>query len=294
MDKHNLDKFITQVLAIEAEEAKEAGALGYMARALVQATMPHKAAKGNEFTRKNGAFTLSILAPAAIGLPYGAIPRLLIAWITTEAVRTRSRTLCLGNTLSAFMRELGLVPTGGRWGTISCLKKQARRLFTSSISCSYQTKFKEGESGFRIADTHELWWTPKSPTQTTLFNSQVVLSEIFYNEIITHPVPIDLRVLKALKRSPLAIDIYCWLTYRMSYIKKNSEIPWEVLKLQFGADYASNEQGKRDFKRAFIRELRKVTTIYEKAKIDTNSKFLILMPGKPHISPSRDVDKPVN
>ncbi|MDP4154037.1 MAG: replication protein RepA [Bacillota bacterium] len=283
MDKKNLDKFITEVLAIEAEEAKEAGALGYMARALVQATMPHRATEANEFTRSNGAFTLSILAPAKIGLPYGSIPRLLIAWLTTEAVRTKERTLCLGNTLSAFMHELGLTPTGGRWGSISYLKKQSKRLFTSSISCSYKTSIKEGESGFRIADTHELWWTPKSPEQTTLFNSHVILSELFFNEIINHPIPIDLRALKALKRSPLAIDIYCWLTFRMSYLKKNSVIPWGVLKLQFGADYANTEQGKRDFKRAFLRELRKVTTVHGKARVDTDKKSLILMPGKPHI-----------
>ena len=283
MDKKNLDKFISEVLAIEAEEAKEAGALGYMARALVQATMPHKATEANEFTRSNGAFTLSILAPAKIGLPYGSIPRLLIAWLTTEAVRTKERTLCLGNTLSAFMHELGLTPTGGRWGSISYLKKQSKRLFTSSISCSYKTSIKEGESGFRIADTHELWWTPKSPDQTTLFNSHVILSELFFNEIINHPIPIDLRALKALKRSPLAIDIYCWLTFRMSYLKKNSVIPWGVLKLQFGADYANTEQGKRDFKRAFLRELRKVTTVHGKARVDTDKKSLILMPGKPHI-----------
>ena len=283
MDRKNLDKFINEVLAIEAEEAKEAGALGYMARALVQATMPHKATTANEFTRTNGAFTLSILAPAKIGLPYGSIPRLLLAWVTTEAVKTKERTLCLGNTLSAFMRELGLTPTGGRWGSISYLKQQSKRLFTSSISCSYTTSVQEGEKGFRIADSHELWWTPKSPDQALLFNSHVILSEMFFNEITTHPVPIDLRALKALKRSPLAIDIYCWLTFRMSYIKKNSVIPWEVLKLQFGSDYANTEQGRRDFKRAFLRELRKVTTIQEQAKVEVNKRSLILLPGKPHI-----------
>ena len=58
MSNRNINKLITEALAIEAEEAKKAGALGYMARALVQATMPHKQVNGNEFTRKNGAFNL--------------------------------------------------------------------------------------------------------------------------------------------------------------------------------------------------------------------------------------------
>lgn len=291
MQPKNLDKFITEVLAIEAQEAKEAGTIGYMARALTQATMPHKRIESNEFIRKNGAFTLSILSPSAIGLPYGVIPRLLIAWLTTEAVLTKNRTLCLGNTLSAFMEEIGMVPTGGRWGTINRLKDQTKRLFSSSISCFYELEGNESERGFRLADSHALWWNPKSPNQATCFNSTVTLSETFFEEIINFPVPIDLRVLKLLKRSPLALDIYCWLTYRMSYLKRNSSIPWEVLQLQFGSNYAQTEHGKRDFKRAFLRELRKVTALYQDAKLEVNNGAIILKPGKPHIAPAKIISQ---
>lgn len=56
MNQSNLNKLITTALAIEIMDAKEAGALGYMGRALVQATMPHKKIQENEFVRKNGAF----------------------------------------------------------------------------------------------------------------------------------------------------------------------------------------------------------------------------------------------
>lgn len=286
MNEKNLNKFITEALAIEAETAKEAGALGYMTRVLVQATLPHKKVKGNEFIRKNGLFTLSLLAPSAIGLPYGSIPRLLLAWITTEAVITKQRIICLGDNLSSFMGELGLIPTGGRWGTITRVKDQTKRLFSSSISCSYETDVNESEIGFRIADTHDLWWSPNNPMQSTIFESTVTLSETFFNEIITSPVPIDLRALKALKRSPLAIDIYCWLTYRVSYLKNNCSIPWEVLQIQFGSEYRQTEQGRRDFKRAFLRECRKITTFYE-ANLEPNSTHLLIKPSKTHVIPTR-------
>lgn len=39
MNNKNLNKLISEALIIETEEAKEAGAIGYMARALVQATI---------------------------------------------------------------------------------------------------------------------------------------------------------------------------------------------------------------------------------------------------------------
>ena len=124
MNPANIDRFITDALAIEAEAAAEAGAVGYMARALTQATMPHSRTPGNEFSRRNGAFRVTMLAPSATGLPYGSIPRLLMAWITREAVITQSPTLVLGDSLSKFMRQLDLVPTGGRWGSVTRLRAQ--------------------------------------------------------------------------------------------------------------------------------------------------------------------------
>ncbi len=279
MKQTDIDKLVTEILAIEAEEAKQAGALGYMARALVQATLPHKKVSGSEFTRRNGAFVLSILAPSKIGLPYGSIPRLLTAWLTTETVIKQNRTLCLGNTLSSFMREIDLIPTGGRWGSITRLKDQMQRLFTSSISCYYESSNKGSERGFRVADSHDLWWHPQSSNQSTLFESTVTLSENFFNEIINNPVPIDMRALKALKRSPMALDIYFWLTYRMSYLNKQTKIPWPVLQSQFGADY----ERSRDFKRYFLRQLRSVHAVYPKAKLEINEDVIILKPSKPHV-----------
>jgi hypothetical protein len=38
----------------------------------------------------------------SMGIPYGTIPRLLLFWVTTEAVRTKKRRLELGNTLSSY------------------------------------------------------------------------------------------------------------------------------------------------------------------------------------------------
>ena len=60
-------------------------------------------------------------------LPYGTLPRLLMAWGSTEAVRTQSRELVLGDSLSEFMRTLGIYNSGGHPKTR--LKNQMQRLF---------------------------------------------------------------------------------------------------------------------------------------------------------------------
>ena len=91
-----------------------------------------------------------------------------------------------------------------------------------------------------------------------------------------------MRALKALKRSPMALDIYCWLTYRMSYLKRPTQIPWGALQAQFGADYADTPQGRQGFKRGFFRALRSVLTVYP-AKVEEGTQGLKLHPSKTHV-----------
>ena len=276
----SIDHLITEALAIEAEEARDAGALGFMARAMVQATLPHRQVAGNEFTRTNGNFSLTLLAPSKIGLPYGSIPRLLLSWITTEAVKTRERELELGNSLSQFMGELGLVPTGGRWGSITRLKNQMQRLFASSVTCTYDDGVTWALESVKPVDSARLWWEPRNPDQAALWKSIITLGERFYQEIIRAPIPVDMRALRALKRSPLALDVYLWLTYRMFYLRKPTMVRWESLSYQFGADY----KVLRQFKAAFLRELKKVMVIYSEVKVRPEVTGLLIAPSRPHIS----------
>jgi hypothetical protein len=275
-----IDSLITQALAIEDEEAKQAGALGFMARAMVQATLPHRKVEGNEFERKNGNFTLTLQAPSKVGLPYGTVPRLLLAWVTTEAVKTKSRELELGDSMSAFMGELGMSPTGGTSGSITRLKNQTRRLFASTVSATYEDQDKVADIGYRLADRSLLWWHAKDPEQVGLWKSTVTLSEQFFNEVVDRPVPIDMRAIRALKQSPMALDVYTWLTYRVSYLKRPTVIPWAALALQFGSDYAR----LRDFKAALITELKKVLVVYGRVQVEALEDGLLVKPSLTHIS----------
>lgn len=281
LQPQSVNSLINQALAIEDEAAREAGALGFMARAMVQATLPHRKVEGNEFERRNGNFTLSLMSPAKIGLPYGAVPRLLLAWVTTEAVKTKSRELELGNSMSAFMAELGMSRQGSN---IASLKNQTRRLFASTVSATYEDKEKHNiaDIGYRLADRSVLWWHSKDPEQAGLWKSTVTLSEQFFNEVIDRPVPIDMRAIKALKQSPMALDVYSWLTYRVSYLKRPVVIPWAALALQFGSDYSR----LRDFKAALLSELRKVLVVYSSVQVEALEEGLLVKPSLTHITRS--------
>lgn len=281
MNQKHTNELVKLAFAIESEEAKEAGAFGFMARVLTQATFPYRSQPDCAYTRHNGLFSLSIMAPPNVGLPYGSYPRLLLSWVTTEAVRTHNPVLELGSTLSAFMNDLGLVAAWGQKGTVPILRNQMKRLFSSTVSCQYEDKNNEKGASFNIADNYDLWWSPKIPNQLPLWKSTVTLGTGFFKEIIEKPVPINLQALKTLKRSPLALDIYCWLTHRMSYLRKETEIPWTALQLQFGADYALTRQ----FKAAFLKQLKVTQKVYSEVKVEEGKQGLILKPSPPHVVP---------
>lgn len=256
-----------------------------MAQMLVQVTLPHKKPASCEFSRVNGNFRLTLMAPSHIGLPYGRYPRLALAWVSTEVVRTRSPRLCLGSSLSAFMRSAGIggSATGGAHGSLTRFALQARRLFSAAIHCSYASP--DGRSmqtaGFALARKTVLWWTPTSADQSSLFGSYVELSDEFFRSIIEHPVPIDLKVLRAL-RSPFALDIYVWLTYRMSYLQRPSQISWPVLSRQFGSEYGD----LRHFRAAFLRHARSILLHYPGARMAATSTSLTLYPSPTHVLPA--------
>lgn len=274
---------IEEATEIEQEAASKAGAIGYLARMLVQVTMPHSRQGGSEFTRSNGGFSVTMLAASRYGLPYGTVPRLLLAWMTTEAVRTKESTLTLGRNLSEFLSSLGYASTGGKNGSIGRVNRQMESLFRCMVSWSYQDKSRSAGQNILIADEYELAWDPKREEQSPLWNSTVTLGRRFFEEITQRPVPIDMRALRALRGSSMRIDIYNWLTHRMSYLEQATMIPWEALQYQFGADYHLDIQGRRNFRRNFLLQLRAVLTVYFSARVKHDEKGLILLPSPTHI-----------
>lgn len=278
-------------LAIEAEDAKSAGTLGFMTRSLAIATLPHRRIKDYRFVRKNGDFTLTMMTAHPEGLPYGTLPRLLLTWVCTEVAQQRQRELSLGPNLASYLAELGLHSTGGKRGDITRLKHAMTTLFSSVISCHYEGKDKWALQNVLLADGVD-WWTPQNPEEAGEWQSRVFLSERFFNECVEHKLPFDMRAIRALRQSPLALDIYVWLTHRMSYLSKRTTIPWISLSGQFGAGYAVTDQGLRDFKRAFLRELKHVQIIYPAARVSDSRNGLVLYPSPTHVSASVSVAIP--
>lgn len=280
------EKILDTAIEIHEETAKEADEIGYIARALIMATLPHKDPKTHYYERVNGNFKLSVLSPPDIGIPYGVMPRLILIYLTQQCIITKKREIKLGDSLSQFMGELGLIPSGGRWGTITMLRKQIKRLFECRISYGYSDKYQDRGRHVDVAKQYDLFWDHKQPNQRTLWNSTVTLGEEIFEEIMAHKVPIDMRAIRALKSSSLALDIYQWSTWRVYRLNHGTLISWDGLMDQFGSDYAKNSQGKKNFKRKFKEQLGKVQAVYPKLDAYAGRQGLILSPSPTHIERS--------
>ena len=257
---------------------------GFMARTMALCSLP-RTNPGNQhqYKRANGPFKLVMVAGADNKLPYGNLPRLILAWICTEAVKTRSRELVLGRSLSKFMRTLGIYNSGGKPQTR--LRNQMKRLFGCTVSMIYEDEHGEQFISSLIAERGEFWWS--KPDELSLWESKIELGEKFFNEIIRHPVPVDMNTLTALKRCALGLDLYLWLTYRTFALRDPLRLSWRQVYRQFGLhpDKTSDKRTVLDFRRKVLRELKKIKLAWPGLNYITAPGVLILHPSTPAIPP---------
>ena len=261
--------------------------LGFMARMMALCSLPRTNPRDRlRYVRRNGPYTLVMNAGGLYKLPFGHLPRLLMAWISTEAVRTQSRVLVLGDSLSEFMRELGIYSSDGK--AYTRLRNQMERLFNASVRLTYEDKHGKQFVSSAIADRGEFWWDPKRPNERVLWHSKIELGEKFFNEIINHPVPINMNILTSLKRSSLGLDLYLWLVYRTFTLRAPQRLTWKQVYRQFGVApaKADNRRTVDDFRKDCLRELKKIKLAWPELNYSTAPGVLILLPSKPAIPPA--------
>ena len=271
---------------VEASEAEPD--IGFMARLLALCSLPRTNPKQQlQYVRRNGPYSLHMTATGSAKLPYGNIPRLLLAWVCTEAVRTQRRELVLGASLSAFMRELGLDSSSGAGRRR--LRAQMDRLFNTTVSLTYEHENGKQFVASRVADRGEFWWDTKHPDQSSLWESKIRLGEELFSEIIAHPVPLDMKILKIMKRSSLGLDLYLWLTYRTFSLQRPLRLSWKQLYRQFGSDpaKASDTRTVDAFRTECLRELKKIKDAWPDLHYQTVTGALLLSPSPPRIAPSQ-------
>lgn len=279
-------RLIESAVQIEAEDPDS---ILYQHTVFCQTGLPYRDPGDDvrQWERVNGTVHLKVLAGEAmhpehgrlvtLGLPWGAKPRLILAHLNAQALRTGSPVIEIEDSLTAFVKRLRLDPKGRN---MRAIKSQLGRLSASSIRLGILRDGHAITINSQIVTAFDLWF-PKDDRQRILWPSTVQLSLDYFTSLQKHAVPLDERAIAALSHSAMGLDIYAWLAQRLHRVDpaKQGFISWAALKQQFGWHYARMD----NFKPVFRKALNAVHTQYRAARVELDDKGMTLRNSPPPI-----------
>jgi Plasmid encoded RepA protein len=244
-----------------------------------------------EWEQVNGRASLKMLAGEALdpksmrwvplGLPFGVKPRLILIYLASEAVRTGSPAVEVGDSVTAFTTRLLKRPPIGP--DIRLIKQQLAALAAATIKIGFaRSEDRATMLAAHIVEKFDIW-LPKDERQRVMWPTTIRLSHEFFISLKDHAVPLDERAVAALSTSCMALDAYCWLAQRLHRVPSGRSllVPWEALKLQFGWHYDRMD----NFKARMRSVLAEVRTEYPDARFDLSHQGMLLHHSPPPIKP---------
>ena len=249
--------------------------------------LPHRRIEELEWVREAAGLTLRVESGRdergeAVGVPYGSIARMILLFLQTEAVRTRSREVELGRNMNRWLTAMG-VNNGGKG--YSLVREQSWRLSLCRL-----TFFASSEEGMQITNGSFVRNAilPHRPApdrpQAVSWRERITLDEAFYASLLEHPLPVREAAIRGLAHQSMAIDIYVWLAYRLWQLKKPKRIPWPAFYGQFGAGFSR----LRAFRQHVREPLALALAAYPEAKVEVDDEGgLTLFPSLPPVPERR-------
>jgi hypothetical protein len=274
-----------QRICVEAAHAimsDEKGTIGIAHAGFAMAALPHKKTADLVWERNGGPIKLLIESgldsqKKPIGVPYGSIARMILLYLQTQAVKTRSRDVELGASMNAWLTNMDIA-AGGK--TYQIVREQSRRISRCRLTFFRRTANAEFVSNGAFVRDSILPLDPQASNQSSFWQERVRLDEGFYQSLIDHPLPLREAAIRQISSRSLAIDLYVWLAYRLHVLEGPVEVSWASLKSQFGAEYKE----LRFFRRDFIPPLKIALSVYPEAQITVDEKRgLTLYPSAPPV-----------
>jgi hypothetical protein len=275
------------VEAAAAWSADEDISTGYMYSGWCQTALPHRRPAGNATIWKLETDSMTLLVepgvrvapgcePVHVGVPFGAIARLILIYLQSEALRTGSRDVELGGSLRAFLGRLG-ISVGGK--TTRLVREQAERISRCRLSFHAARRGASVLVNQNIVDVAMFVDGADEAGQGTLFVDTARLSETFFQQLRQHAVPLDEAAIRHIHNSSMALDVYCWLAYRLHSLTTDKPISWPALAGQFGGGIAL----RKHFKPAFAESLGLALAVYRDARVVMTEEGVVLKPSPPPV-----------
>jgi hypothetical protein len=260
--------------------------VGFLYSGWAQSALPHKRLADDANWQVHTDHVSLVVQPGvrpsltgdaiAIGVPYGSRARLIIIYLQSQALKTQSREIELGRTLHAWLRRLE-IPIGGK--NMAAVRDQAERISRCRMSFQIKQGNRTGLVNQSILDT--AMFVEDDSTQGSLFIERAKLSEMFFEQLKKHPVPIEDNAIAMIANNSMAIDVYCWLAYRLHSLYAPKLITWKALHAQFGRGLTRPDH----FRWYFTQNVHLAMAVYPDAKVEVDGPGLTLFPSRPPVAP---------
>jgi hypothetical protein len=267
--------------------ADEEGGVGFVYSGFAQAALPHKKIADDAVWQIQTERVMLLVepgrravrdgVPVPIGVPYGSRARLIMLYLMGRALETGSREVELGRSLRDWLVRMG-IPQGGK--SIRDVREQAERISRCRLSFQIQQGGRTGLVNQNIVDS-AIFLDSSDPDQGNLFLERAKLSESFFEQLQRHPVPIEEAAIQAINGHSMALDLYCWLAYRLHVLPGERTVSWRALKAQFGTGFTRMDH----FRPTFRENLALALAVYPAAVVDATERGLILHPSRPPVAP---------
>ncbi len=254
----------------------EEAAPGYIHAGFAMTALPHKRTDAVEWVRDSADIRLRIESGkshdgTAVGIPFGYVARLILLYLQTEAIKTRSREVELGRSMHSWLKAMGL-NSGGKG--YEAVREQSRRL--SLCRLTFYRVADGGEAVMNGSFVREAILPSRDTgSQLSLWRETVVLDEVFYESLVRHPLPVRESAIRAMSGRSMAIDLYIWLAYRLHHLTRATRVPWPAVYRQFGAGFALQRQFKVHAREALALAL----AAYPEAQVKVDDEALTLLPS---------------
>lgn len=265
--------------------------LSFVHSGLCQTALPHQRLASNDaiWQRSSGRFHLMV-TPGAIrkdgqavrvGVPYGTRARLIMIFLQSEGVK--SRTVHLGPSMGAWIRSLGLTVSGGARGTIPAIREQSLRIARCEFTMQWDGVNPQGGSATIIKDQRLVsgmsLWAASEDGDYGRWSATVELAADFQAHLREHAVPLAREAIAFLKDNSLGLDLYTLLAYRLQRLDRPLLMRWAMLAQQTGSEVARSSH----FAQRVRAILPDVLTVYPDANVELVRHGLRLLPSKPPI-----------
>lgn len=283
--RSDIDRRVVEAAA--AYLASEDVEVGFLYSGWAQAALPHKRLPDNtpwQVTTERvtlivqpGLRAVPEGEPVSVGVPYGSRARLILLYLQSEALRTNSREIELGRSLHAWLRRLE-IPIGGK--SMRDVRDQAERLSRCRMTFTIRQGSRTGLVNQNLLDTS--MFVEDDNAQGCFFIETATLSELFFQQLRTHPVPIEETAVRQIANNSMALDVYCWLAYRLHVLTEPTPISWRALHQQFGRGVKRLDHFKDQFKETLALAL----AVYPDAEVEVHERGVTLRPSRPPVAPS--------